>query len=449
MREFLKGRLYSGYHFNIRKKDINNLNLSERTVLLYRIRGTEIITISRIVKICRKRNGEIRYILPMKKGVLRELDISGPCNLEIEILDKKPRGYKPVQARMRKCIDIISLLNDKSFTCIPYENKLYIFCQGGGIGGSSFVSVPRHLVLDDSLFWNIGFYLAEGLKTNNNRISVSNSEWYLIRRFMDFLDERLDINISSLYLYIRVSDKKKELPSIAFWSEKLGIDKSQIRASIPRMRPPRTKFGNAELVFYNTALSRLFMSLFSWAISSNLNREDTLSLIRGIEAGDGYIMEHGGIEIGVVSNNELAGTILRLFRKIFKDMRIRDHHTSDNAKIIYCKGRRVATEFLLDGHFKEHEKRRARLTELLRYYLRKDINYLRLFEKKKSTKDISEECAITYRAANIMLKKLESNGYLNRSFSEVKNINNERRYRTRTFGLSRKGEQLLKYMRLN
>ncbi|MHA2066847.1 MAG: hypothetical protein ACXABY_20955, partial [Candidatus Thorarchaeota archaeon] len=72
---------------------LENLCLNENTVLLYRVRNSKLSAISRIIKICRKSDGETRYILPVKLEIIKELKLTLPCELEIEILDKKLRGY--------------------------------------------------------------------------------------------------------------------------------------------------------------------------------------------------------------------------------------------------------------------------------------------------------------------------------------------------------------------
>jgi hypothetical protein len=446
MHKILRGRCYSGYHFNIRKVYLEGLCLNENSVLLYRVRNSKLITISRIIKICRKSDGQIRYILPIKLEIIKELSLAPPCELEIEILGKKPRGYKPDPLSIKNKVDGVSLIEGKAFTCIPYGNKLFLFKQGEGRGGSSIISVPRFIVIDNFLLWNMGFYLAEGLKKNEHRISVSNSEWYLIKRFLVFIKDYLGIEEKYIYLQIRLNEEEKKARAIRFWSEKLNLKKHQLRTSKTNVRPPKAEHGNAELVIYNTALSHMFMSLFKRVLTLKLNREGVLNLIRGIEAGDGYIMEHSGIEIGVVSDKKYSGIILNLFSQICPEIRIRNHHTSENAKIIFCKGRRIALSFLFDDHFIEHKKRRARLIELLRYYLRKDIKYMKLVQSSKTVRGVSRKGCVTFRAANMMLKRLENDGFIRKTHIHVKGKRAERMYKTRAFELTEMGDKLLKYL---
>ncbi len=292
----------------------------------------------------------------------------------------------------------------------------------------------------------MGFYLAEGLKTNDNRISVANSESSLIKRFMIFLKSYFGVTYKYFYLYIRVDDEKKNIPAIKFWSDELGLKKEQITATKINVRPPKSNHGNAELVLYNTTLSHLFMSLFYKVFSLSWTKSGTASLLKGIESGDGYVMEHGGIEIGVVTDKKFADVVLGFFRKVCSEAKIRDHHTSKNAKIIFLKGRKNATSFLLDGHFSEHEKRRGKLIELLKHYLRRDIRYLSLLKEGKTVKEISNEANVTFRAANIMLKKLENDGFLRKKYIYKNTTKTKRKYKTRAFKLTERGNKILEYL---
>lgn len=446
MREILKGRCYSKYHFNIRQEYITKYNLNENSVILYRIVNTKTIAISRIIKIHRKSDNEIRYVLPQKMKVLKENKIKLPCNLDIEILKRKPKGFKPSVKKYNNKIDLISFLRDnKSITCIPLGKKIFIYKEGKR--SSSFISMPRFISSDKFLMWNMGFYLAEGLKKNNNRVAVSNSEWYLIREFQIFLKNYFGLSDRSFFVYLRIDDERKRDNAANYWSKKLKLKKSQIRVSKPNIRPPKSKFGNCEIVIYNTSFSYIFMDLFNFIIRLNMNKEDSISFIRGVEAGDGYVTDNGGIEIGIVTDKIFSHMVLEKFRNICHEARIRNHHTSKNARIIFCKGRKNATLCLLDGHFNEHKRRRKRLVELLRYYLRNDLRYMRLINNT-SIKQLSKDVGVTYKAANIITRRLECEGKIKNYIVRFTGINKQN-YEKRIFNLTERGKDILKYLSVN
>ncbi len=240
----------------------------------------------------------------------------------------------------------------------------------------------------------MGFYLAEGSKKNDNRVAVSNSESDLVKKFLDFIKEYFGVPEETFYLYVKLDDVNKCTPAIKFWPDKLGLGESQIRTTVPDVRPPKAKYGNGELVVYNTCFSHLFMALFNNIISMDLNRNDATYLVRGLEAGDGYVMEHGGIETGIVSDIKYSSIILR-----------------------HC--------------------------------LRNDILYMNMADGKTTARRMAEKAGVTFRAANLMVARLEKEDILSSMSIFASSRKISRTYKSRVFRLTDKGKDMLKYLQIN
>lgn len=377
--------------------------------------------------------------------MLEKEAIKQPTTSQIEILDKKQLGYKPIpNARNNKIFDAVNSL-DSRFTCFEEQNGfLTIYFLNNRT--RSIAYIPRFIRIDNFSIWNIGFLLADGFH-NNHRISVSNDEHYLIKRFLDYLREYWKINNSEIFVDIKIKLENYSKYVKRYWSDKLMINEDRIKVRKVYNKPTNAKYGNAEVNVYNTAIALIHSNFVNCVLELIKFKENALSLIKGIEAGDGYAIEHNGrIEIGISSNIRDTDFICKLFEKLgYPNPEVERYHTSENADKITYKGLNFAIKFLLDNHFEEHEERRGNLINLIRKFMRRDIKYLEALNNEEKTKrELAKITNVSYRAANLIIRKYLKLGFV--KAKQIKVYKNNRFYNSLVFELTEKGKNLTKYL---
>ncbi len=437
-------RLYSKVHIALKREYISDF-FNENRVILYKLLDKpEIISISKICKI--KHRTSISYILSLKKEAIDKAKIKPPCDIKIEVLGSKPISWKPEIENRSEMIDIISLIKmDENFTCFENGNDSITLYYLSGSKPSIFTS-PRFMKLDDFCFWNLGLYLAEGLKLNKNRVSISNCDESIVRRFVDYLKTCWRIKDEQIYIYIKISSKNYSDTVKTFWSKALGLNESKIRVNVIRNKPPTSENGGAEIVVYNTAFGIVFSNLLQ-NIRALLDRKDRISaFIKGVEDGDGWAIKHNkSIEIGIVAENKYVGLIEYCYTQLYGKPIIEDYWTTDKVKKIIYRGTKHAIEVLLNDHFIEHRYRRGNLVQLLKYYLRRDLKYLnRLKARGMSIKDLSGEIGVTYRSVDEIFDKFYNLDLIRYTQGIYGSNVNTREYKTKIFELTERGQKLLK-----
>lgn len=440
----LEVRACSDKHISLRKSVVKELCLNENYVLLYRFSNRKnIYSLSKLVKITRSRNNEVNYKLLIQKDVLRKLNLNLPQSVSIEIIDKRKIGYKPKSEPYKNNIlDLITLINSKKFTCFERPGSLLSIYLLNNTA-SCVATLPRYIKTDELCLWSLGFYLAEGLKTNPHRISVANNDANLIIRFINYLERYWGVNRRNISFRIRVKPENYSKSLKSYWSDKLNVNQKRIRVNKIYNKPTNAKYGNVEISVYNTILGTLHQKLLEKIPKLIKSKDECLAFIKGLEDGDGYPIEHSGrIEIGVIVGKEYTNFITSIYSKLYSKPIIEEHHTSDKVCKIYYNGLRNAVNFLLDNHFKEHVKRRGRLVRLIRKFMRRDLKYLKaLYFGKRTVREISKSLGVTYRATNLMMKKYLSTGFIKMGYCKVNKRNRE--WNVRVFKFSDEGNKLV------
>jgi len=421
------------------------LNLNENLVLKYKFLQNGSISINKVAKITRNKNEKSSYYLKIQKAALEKENIKQPTTTKIEIIDKKQLGYRPIKNNSdNKLFDIVNSLDNK-FTCFEEQNNLlniYFLNKKA----TSIATMPRFIKIDGFSIWNIGFLLSDGF-CNNHRISISNNEYYLIKLFLDYLKEYWKVNDTEIYVDIKIKPENYSEYVKGYWSSKLKINEDRIKVRKVFNKPTNAKYGNANITVYNTALALIHSNFVSYVLELIKPKEDVLSLIRGIEAGDGYAIEHNGvIEIGISSNIKDTNLICKLFEKLgYPQPKVERYHTSENADKIIYKGLNNAIRFLLDNHFEEHKERRENLIRLIRKFMRRDIKYLEALNNGKKTKrELAKVTNVSYRAANLIIRKYLKLNFV--SSKQIKVYKNKRFYNSLMFELTERGKELTKYL---
>ena len=267
----------------------------------------------------------------------------------------------------------------------------------------------------------------------------------MVKRFLDYLREYWKINDSEIYVDIKIKPENHSKYVKRYWSDKLVIDEDRIKVRKVYNKPTNAKYGNAEINVYSTAIALIHDNFVNYALEMISSKEDFLSLIRGIEAGDGYAIEHNGrIEIGISSNIRDTDFICKIFEKLgYPKPEVERYHTSENADKITYKGSSNAIKFLLDNHFEEHKERRRSLINLIRKFMRRDIKYLEaLNDEEKTKRELAKITNVSYRAANLIIRKYLKLGFV--KAKQIKVYKNNRFYNSLVFELTEKGKNLTK-----
>lgn len=383
-------RAYSGYQISLPLEFIIKFQLNEKKVVLYKIfsNDKEAISVGKIIKIRRKTRNEICYKLSIRKNALKELKLKLPKTVKIKILDIKKLGYKPKRIYFRNKVDLVPFLANNKFTCFELDGKKMLIYYLNN-KASSVVILPRFIETNDFFFWNIGFYLAEGLKSNIHRVSASNDDPDLIENFLNYL-KIFGFPNESLNFCIRVKPKYYNDKLKRFWSQRLDIPIKLIKMRKQFNKPSNSKIGNLEITVYNTVYGTMHSKIINSIVrkTSELKRTEALSILCGFEDGDGHVILHKGqIEIGITCEKEFSIFVKGLYSKLYDSPIVEPHSTSEKTDKILYRGINNALKFLQDGHFVKCVYKRERLIYLLNKMLSNPTTIKRL--KIQST-DIKE-----------------------------------------------------------
>jgi hypothetical protein len=365
----IKVRAYSKCHISLYAQIVKDLDIDENDVILYRfVHAKDVYSVGKVIKIRRKRNNQVLYVLSIRKEALQKAKLKLPQTFEIEILDIKKIGYKPsLITTCKNCLDIISLIrDDERFTCFEKpDDTLLIYYMNKK--STSVITLPRFIPLNEFTLWNIGFYIAEGLKVNFHRVSASNDDSYLVSRFVRYLNSWKIIE-SKISVRIKVKPKNYHKSLNNFWAEKLNLPIENIVVRKTYNKPTNSKYGNAEVTVYNTIFGIIHSKFLNVFInnSEDLTKEEALSIIKGLEEGDGHAILHkGSIEIGITCEKQFTKFVINLYSKIYSEPIIEPHSTSKKVDKILYRGIKNGLKFLEDGHFINSFHRRKNLIFLL------------------------------------------------------------------------------------
>ncbi|MBL7160881.1 MAG: hypothetical protein ISS93_03475 [Candidatus Aenigmarchaeota archaeon] len=435
-------KVYSGQHIYLRKAILERFNLNENYLVRFQLPDMGNMTLTRkVIKITRSKNNKTDYMLTLPKKLIQKYSLKLPMELELKIIGKNKIGTFPISKNRIGFLDIVSLL-DNGFTC--FENKK---CKVSIYSSNSMshteAKLPRFFKIDEFFLWNLGLYLAEGTKTIKHRISLSNNEPHIIKRFLKYLNERWEIERNNITIRIRVKKGANIFCIRKFWSDFLEIEEDNIQVYIVMNRPPLSKWGNAEVSVYNTILGSLHQKIIENIECFLDSKKNILAFIKGVEDGDGHVIKHKGcIEIGITTEKKFKKIITSSLSRLYGKPRVENHHTSDKVVKILYSGLGMALKFFFDGHFENHPKRQKKLIELIREFMGKDLKYLKVLKNGSTTiRNLEKEAGVSYVAANIMMKKYNKNGYVTSYKMPIKK--EKRFYNSRVFKLSGKGNILV------
>jgi hypothetical protein len=427
--------LNNGY-FYVLVKIVEDLRLHENNVVLFRLGNVrnEVCT-SKLSKVKYSKNS---HVLKLSSKILKNYNVGNKPS--IEIIQIKDIGNNNSCCEVSKeFIDICSLMQD--FVCFKRPgNWLTIH---GLSGKTQSVTVPHYIEVDEIFSWNLGFYLAEGLK-GGIRCGVANEKEYLLKIFRDYAEKYLGIERSNWY--VDVSIAKKVDSSMPYWTKALEVEPKQIHLKITKHNPPKSRYGVPSIIIHRKILGELQKRLIrNTQIYEIIKQKKELSFafIRGLEAGDGAVLNHNGcIEPTITCLKEDVQLVVNLLSFIHeKKPLVRESHTCNKVSMVFYRGLNMAREYIINGHFKEHKERRQKLLSLFKSKKVTEIKYLEALKQPKTTKELSNLFDVSYRASNQVLKYLHRFDLIKQ---KIGSVNNRRRcYKTRYFDLSERGNKLL------
>lgn len=342
-------------HISLPINIINSLKLTKNDVILYRLlENKDVLSVGKVVKTVRKKNNIKSYLLSIPKETREKINLKLPQTIKIKILDIKKKGHKPLlKVDGKGCIDVISLIpDDQKFTCFEKPNNMLLIYYINN-RATSIATMPRHIKLDGFTLWNIGFYISEGLKTNFHRVSASNNDSNLVSRFVNYLNF-WNVQDNEIFVDIKLKPENYDIALKKFWSNKLDISAKRIKLRKSINKPTNSQYGNAEVTVYNTVLGIIHSKFLNYIIS-NANKfikKQALSIIKGLEDGDGHVMLHNGsIEIGITCAKMFTEFVKNLYSKIYSKPTIEPHSTSKKVDKVIYRGIKNALKFLENGHF--------------------------------------------------------------------------------------------------
>jgi len=108
----------------------------------------------------------------------------------------------------------------------------------------------------------LGVFWGEGSKNNRNGIIIANSDYRLIKKFIEFLEKICGVKRDKLYFTLTTFNDANPEDSLKFWSSKLKVNLN--RFGKPVIIPPqgkgtykkKSKYGVLTVGCYNTKLRR-------------------------------------------------------------------------------------------------------------------------------------------------------------------------------------------------
>lgn len=135
-----------------------------------------------------------------------------------------------------------------------------VYLKNNPTGDPFLVRVPRNL--SEAKLWGLGLglYWGEGTKSSKSSIRLGNSDPYLIKQFILFLELICGVERSRLRFGLQLFDDMSVSKMLDFWKSELKINKGQFYKVI--VTPSRgsgtynnkTKFGVMTVYFNNTKL---------------------------------------------------------------------------------------------------------------------------------------------------------------------------------------------------
>ncbi|MFH1592229.1 MAG: hypothetical protein ABIB47_02595 [Candidatus Woesearchaeota archaeon] len=423
--------------FNLSTKILDKLNIDDNYIILFRLTNNNHLFISKLTSVrknCRD------YRLAINKTTLDKMDL--PLNTEIEIIDYKKIGHRPKLKGKEGYLNLVKYL-DGNMTCFELEDKILVYYLSG-IRNPSRITLPRFLKIDGLSCWNFGFYLAEGEKATNYRFGVSNNEYNLMKRFIDFSLNHLKLNINNFKFELRLKNYNSK--AVEHWSQQLGIAISKFNTRIIKNKPPESKNGNMTITLYNVILGTLNKKIiYDLEFIKSLRKEHASALLRGVQAGDGGVLHHSGcIELTISTQKKELKIYDHLLRRLCSQPpKIRKSHTCNIVWMLYHRGTNIAREYIINDFFKEHGQRWNKLILLYKLKAKKQIAIFKaILNNNLTVKERCRELNSHYASTNIYLKRLIKEDIL-----ESKIIDSHRK--TRNFHFTEKGLKIINNIGLN
>lgn len=111
----------------------------------------------------------------------------------------------------------------------------------------------------------LGLYWGEGNKTNKNSVRLGNTDVYLIKKFIEFLQKIYCINDSRLKFSVQIFNDIDPDEALKYWSDQLGygneyFQKPHItKSGSIGTYSKKSKYGVLTIHFYNTKLRNILV----------------------------------------------------------------------------------------------------------------------------------------------------------------------------------------------
>jgi hypothetical protein len=326
---------------------------------------------------------------------------------------------------VRKAVGSINIVEEK-------ENEIVVKSRK-----KPLLIVPKYVVIDEDLAWLIGFYLAEGNKVSYG-IGMSNCNEELITQAMNIMEQKFLINKGKWSGFLRTSVKDIEVirnKQIKYVKK----EKTKIYYT------PLARQDSIEVRINSTVLSIILKNVFNAALDIILSeRSLAIRFLEGFECGDGCILQRKGYIYGIsitVKSEEYKNLLLKAFNLAYG---INPYvRKTKGAYEVTCRGVKLMTEFILDGHFYSHKAQWKKLLDsyLMKEYVRSHIRYWRILNKAPMlSNDLAAAAGRSWWAVNDAMRTDEKIGIVSR---EKIKINNKKGPHNSFYSINNKGKMLL------
>ena len=173
-----------------------------------------------------------------ERAYAEELRREGKSYKEIrEAIAEKFNGYIPSSGTLNGWVSCIELTSEQEEALLKRKTAN---SSKNGIAGAKVLKEKKKQRIAETkanITYNYSpqelqtaglmLYWGEGAKTEDSRVSLSNSDPVAHRLFIKWLEECYDVNKDNLHCYLHLHEGLDVDAAISFWCDELGITKEQ------------------------------------------------------------------------------------------------------------------------------------------------------------------------------------------------------------------------------
>jgi hypothetical protein len=144
-----------------------------------------------------------------------------------------------------------------------------VYIQKNPNGDPFKLNYPKNLNEGKLFGFGLGLYWGEGTKANKYAVRLGNSDYRLIKKFIEFLEKIFSVKKQDLRFSLQLFNDIDPVEALKFWQKSLGVKinqfyKSTISKSVRKgTYGKKSQFGVLTLYYHNKKLRDLLVNLLN------------------------------------------------------------------------------------------------------------------------------------------------------------------------------------------